>query len=153
MKKLRLFLFTCVIAVTLSACQNQNPPQVIPRSSDSSAQPATSTNEVESETVTSQYVPYDQGQVAQAATSGKAVLFFHAPWCPTCKAADADITKNSANIPKGVIIFKTDYDTETDLKKKYAITYQHTFVQVDSQGDEITKWNGGGVKEIISNIK
>lgn len=56
-------------------------------------------------------------------------------------------------IPAGVVVFKTDYDSSTDLKKKYAITYQHTFVLVDPNGNEIKKWNGGGVAEIIKNTQ
>ena len=40
-----------------------------------------------------------------------------------------------------------------DLAKKYGITYQHTFVQIDSQGKEVTKWNGGQTDELAANIK
>ena len=29
-----------------------------------------------------------------------------------------------------------------DLKKKYGVVYQHTFVQVDKDGNLIKKWSG-----------
>lgn len=79
------------------------------------------------------------------------VLFFHASWCPNCKAADADIMKNIGQLPKNTVIFKVDYDQETALKKMYGITMQHTFVLVDDKGKALKKWAGGGLKEIAMN--
>ncbi|MFC3831322.1 MULTISPECIES: peroxiredoxin family protein [Deinococcus] len=85
-----------------------------------------------------------------AARTTQRVLFFHATWCPNCKRADADITKNLAKLPAGIVVFKTDYDRETALKKQYGIAYQHTFVLVDAQGKALKKWAGGGLKEIMA---
>ena len=100
----------------------------------------------------SQYVGYSQ-TAFDAAAGKKRVLFFHAPWCPTCRPADAAFQKDAALIPEGVVLFKTDYDTSDVLKKKYKITYQHTFVQVDASGNEVTNWNGGQLDELIANVK
>ena len=88
-----------------------------------------------------------------AAKGEKRVLFFHATWCPNCKQADADINANLKNLPKDIVIFKTDYDKEVALKKQYGITYQHTFVLVDEKGTAIRKWAGGGLKQIVSNAE
>jgi len=88
-----------------------------------------------------------------AAKGKKRVYFFHAPWCPTCQAADAEFQADIDTIPKNVEVFKTDYDSSKELKQKYSITYQHTFVQVDENGQEVTKWNGGGLEELIANTK
>jgi thiol-disulfide isomerase/thioredoxin len=100
------------------------------------------------------YEDYDASKIAMAATNGKAVLFFHAGWCPTCRGLNSDIEKNLSKIPNGVTIFKTDYDTQTALKKKYGITYQHTMVQVDAQGNQITKWSGSPtLADLVSKIK
>ncbi len=85
--------------------------------------------------------------------SQKRVLFFHASWCPTCKIANAEFESRTSEIPEDVIVFKTDYDSESELKAKYGITYQHTFVLVDSDGNEIKKWNGGGIAELMANTK
>jgi thiol-disulfide isomerase/thioredoxin len=76
------------------------------------------------------------------ADKGDVVLFFKASWCPTCKALDGDIKANMGSIPSGVTILEVNYDTETALKQKYAVTYQHTLVQVDSKGAQIAKWSG-----------
>jgi thiol-disulfide isomerase/thioredoxin len=82
----------------------------------------------------------------------KNVLFFHASWCPTCRAADANIKANLLSIPSGLTIHQVDYDSSTELKKKYGVTYQHTFVQVDESGTLIKKWSGGGLDEIKAEI-
>ena len=87
------------------------------------------------------YEPYSADNFAKAST-GKIVLFFHAGWCPECRALDADIIKRSKEIPADLTILKVDYDTATDLKQKYGVTYQNTFVQVDTHGTLIQKWSG-----------
>lgn len=100
------------------------------------------------------YVDYSTTALAKAtANNGKAVLFFHAKWCPTCKAANENIVSKLDQIPKNLTILKTDYDTEKKLKEKYGITYQHTFVQIDATGKELAKWNGGGLDEILAHLQ
>ena len=81
------------------------------------------------------------------------MLFFHATWCPTCKAADTDIRGKLSELPKDVVVFKTDYDKEVALKTQYSVTYQHTFVLVDSAGKALKKWNGGSMADMLSNLK
>lgn len=87
------------------------------------------------------YEEYDPTKISRA-KDGQVILFFHASWCPSCRALNADIEKNLDAIPEKVSILKTNYDTETELKKKYGITYQHTLVQVDQNGAMIKKWSG-----------
>lgn len=87
------------------------------------------------------YQDYAPAKLASAKT-GKVVLFFKASWCPTCKAVDADITQNLDQIPGNIRILKVDYDNSTELKAKYGVTYQHTFVQVDADGKLLKKWSG-----------
>lgn len=87
------------------------------------------------------YVAYDPAKLAMA-QEGKVILFFRASWCPTCRALDADIKTNAQSIPAGVAILDVDYDQYGDLKKKYGVTYQHTLVQVDAQGNELKQWSG-----------
>jgi len=78
----------------------------------------------------------------QSTTGNKAVLFFAASWCPTCKALELDIRNNISSIPSNLAILRVDYDTSTTLKTKYGVTYQHTLIQVDSNGNEIRRWFG-----------
>ncbi len=87
------------------------------------------------------YEAYSADKLSRA-ENGDVVLFFHASWCPSCRGLNKDIENNLASIPGGVTILKTDYDKETELKKKYGVTYQHTLVQVDKDGNLIKKWSG-----------
>lgn len=99
------------------------------------------------------YEAYSAEKLARA-ESGDVVLFFHASWCPYCRALDTDIEKNLNNIPENVSILKVDYDKEADLKKKYGVTYQHTFVQVDKDGNMIKKWSGSAtLARLLAEIK
>ena len=98
------------------------------------------------------YVAYSK-TAFDAAKGKRRVYFFHAPWCPTCRPADAEFQAKADSIPADVVMFKTDYDSSTDLKKQYNVTYQHTFVAVDDTGREVSKWNGGGIAELIANTK
>lgn len=92
-------------------------------------------------------------------TGGRRVLFFYADWCPTCRPVDRELRDKENEIPGDVTIYRINYnDTATDteekdLAEKYSITYQHTFVQIDGEGEEIAKWNGGGLSEVIGNMK
>ncbi len=88
------------------------------------------------------------------AKSGKVVLFFRASWCPTCAALHKDITYSLDAIPENVLILDVNYDTETALKQKYGVTYQHTFVQVDADGNVIKKWSGSeNLKKLVAEIQ
>ncbi len=100
-----------------------------------------------------QYMPYDASKLAFA-KEGKVVLFFNASWCPTCKAIDADIKASIKDIPANTLILSVDYDSSKDLKVKYGVTTQHTFVQVDANGNSLNKWVGGNTLEkVLANIK
>lgn len=85
--------------------------------------------------------------------NGPVVYFFKASWCPTCQALQKELDSSIGSLPSGTTIITVDYDNSSALKTKYAITYQHTLVQIDATGKEIAKWQGGGVSEIIKNIK
>lgn len=109
--------------------------------------------------LSSTYVDYSpevltQAELAQE-SGRKVVLFFHAKWCPFCIAADKDFKANigTDKFPKNVTLIKTDYDSQTELKKKYGVTTQHTFVQIDSNGNQITKWISGETPDLTKNLK
>lgn len=87
------------------------------------------------------YEDYSSEKISMA-TTGKMVLFFHADWCPFCRSLDQNLQSNLENIPEGISILKVDYDTSQDLRVKYGVTTQHTFVQVDENGNEIAQWTG-----------
>ena len=100
------------------------------------------------------YKDYSAAEVlAEQAAGQKVVLYFYAPWCPFCRAADADFKANPDKIPAGVTVLKTLYDSETALKQKYGVTYQHTFVQIDNNGNQVTKWVSGDTGFLVKNVK
>lgn len=101
----------------------------------------------------SRYVAYTADARAKANQKGRAVLFFTASWCPTCRAADVEYRANLDKIPSDVTVLLVNYDTEGALKQKYNITYQHTFVQVDGNGKQVTRWSGGAVDELLANLR
>jgi thiol-disulfide isomerase/thioredoxin len=82
------------------------------------------------------YTAYSAEAVAK--TAGRKILFFHAPWCPQCRALEQSI--QSETIPAKVTIFKVDYDSSTTLRQKYGVTIQTTLVEVDSNGNLIQKY-------------
>lgn len=96
-----------------------------------------------------QYIAYDASKIAFA-KDGKVVLFFNASWCPQCKAIDADIKASLSDIPADTLILNVDYDSNKDLRTKYGVTTQHTFVQVDENGNSKGLWVGGNTLEEVT---
>lgn len=82
------------------------------------------------------YVDYSPDVVATA--QGTKILFFHAPWCPQCRALEADI--KAKGLPAGLTIIKVDYDSNQSLRQKYGVTIQTTLIKIDDQGDLIKKY-------------
>jgi thioredoxin 1 len=100
------------------------------------------------------YEAYTAEKLAAFSKTGSVVLFFHAPWCPYCRATDADILANVSKIPEGLHILKADYDSETALKVKYGVTTQTTFVVVGGDMTKKTTWTGQStLAEIVSKVK
>lgn len=106
----------------------------------------------------SRYLVYQDTALTEI-SGNRRVLFFYANWCPTCIPADRNFNANQDQIPEDVVVIRINYnDQETsadekDLAKQYGITYQHTFVQIDENGQEVAKWNGGQIEELLSNLK
>ena len=85
------------------------------------------------------------------ASMNPTVLFFAADWCPSCQADLKDINANGSRLGQ-VNVVVVDYDKSADLKAKYGITAQDTFVQIDQMGAKLAIWNGGGVDGILKNL-
>ena len=66
---------------------------------------------------------------------------------------EADIQNNMASIGDNLLILRVDYDNSEELKSKYSIDFQHSFVQVDASGQELNKWYGSlNVKDIQNKL-
>ena len=88
------------------------------------------------------YEPYTAAKASTYTQTGTVILFFHAPWCPLCVATEADITAHLADIPTGFHILKVDYDAATELKQRYGVTVQTTFVVLDTNQNKVSSWTG-----------
>jgi thiol-disulfide isomerase/thioredoxin len=84
------------------------------------------------------YEQYEQDPSKYADT--EVVLHFSAPWCPTCVATNESLEE--AGVPAGLTVVTVDYDSSQDLKQRYGVTTQHTFVQIDESGEEKTRFTG-----------
>ena len=81
------------------------------------------------------------------------VLFFNAAWCSTCKVARDNFESSLDQIPADLTIVVVDFDNSTELRKRYGVTVQHTFVQIDASGEAITKWSGSTtIDEIVEQL-
>lgn len=89
-----------------------------------------------------------QSKKATYDAAGDVVIFFHASWCPTCKRADGNLRDQP--LPAGLTVVKTDYDSNDELKARYGVTVQHTFVQVDPSGEALAKFTGSDTAEEIA---
>lgn len=81
-------------------------------------------------TFSATYTDYEAG----AGAGQKHVLFFHAPWCPTCVKWEGKVKENMDNLNANVVIYKADYDSAEDLKAQYEITKQSTVVYINADG-------------------
>ncbi|MDC0506130.1 thioredoxin domain-containing protein [Candidatus Gracilibacteria bacterium] len=89
------------------------------------------------------FLDYDSSLLGQ---NEDTVLFFHASWCPSCRSAEKNI--NSTGVDD-YLLLKVDYDSNKDLRTKYRVRSQHTFVQVDADGEYVTSWTGSSSAESI----
>jgi len=94
------------------------------------------------------FADYEGNKAAYDSTD--VVLFFNAAWCSTCKVARDNIESDLSAIPSDLTIVLVDFDSAQDLRKKYGVTVQHTFVQVDPAGNELAKWASSLTTEEIA---
>ena len=124
------------------------------RESDASSASARSEIEEPKEEISAGvYRDYSDTAVARSLEEERdVVLFFHAIWCPTCKNLDRRLKE--ATIPNGVSIFKVDFDSEKELKRRYGVRSKHTLIQIDSEREPINIWFGSpSAESVFDNIQ
>lgn len=100
-----------------------------------------------------EYLTY-ASYLAQSVKYDRKIFFFHASWCPDCRALDADIRAHLADIPYDVEIIQVDYDSATALRDQFGVTSQHTLVQVDKEGLLAKKWTGSAtLSDLLAQLK
>ncbi|MBI2079726.1 redoxin domain-containing protein [Candidatus Micrarchaeota archaeon] len=110
------------------------------------------------------YSPFEKSKYGEAKSSGKIIfLEFYANWCPICAIQEPEIEDAFKEINNPNLIgFRVNYnDGETDadeisLAKEFGITYQHTHVILDENGNVVVKslesWSKDKIKEEIEKV-
>ena len=79
------------------------------------------------------------------------VYFFAATWCPDCQATYKDLKVNFGMLPMDFKLVIVNYDKNPDLRKRYGITAQHTFLTLGPAGEKKKVWAGSvTVAEIVA---
>jgi thiol-disulfide isomerase/thioredoxin len=140
-----------IAAIVVSSMIMKTPEQ--PPAAPVAAQPTPEQQPPATESKPAPGVYAEYSEEALKTTSGTKVIFFHAPWCPQCRELDKSIKAGS--IPPDVTIFKVDYDSNQDLRKKYGVTIQTTLVKVDDTGALVKKYvayNKPNLQALIENL-
>ncbi len=137
-------LTACGATVTGATSTTSEAPAALASPTSGTASPApTVTPTTDASTNKGVYIDYATYSAAPADYAGtNTVLFFSATWCPTCQITEKDIAANMDALPDNLTLVHVDYDSAGDLRKRYEIRVQHTFVQVDSSGTAIKSWTG-----------
>jgi thioredoxin 1 len=94
----------------------------------------------------------NDAQVRSLAAEGPTVIFFHARWCPSCHAAAREFSDRWQEVKPGIALVVADYDRHTELKARYGVTYQDTYVRVGADGQRLRIWNGGAIAALNANV-
>lgn len=148
MKKYLLPLALSAIIV-LGGCSQANSSSDAMSSAKSSSS-ATS----HSDSASQSYITYDQYQASKDKyADSKVVLFFNAKWCPACRAINEALTSDPGKIPAKTTVVSVDYDQHTDLRQRYGVTTQHTFVQIDTNGEKTRQWVSTSVDDLLKELQ
>lgn len=148
MKKYLLPLALSAVIV-LGGCSQANSSSDAMSSAKSSSS-ATS----HSDSASQSYITYDQYQASKDKyADSKVVLFFNAKWCPACRAINEALTSDPGKIPTKTTVVSVDYDQHTDLRQRYGVTTQHTFVQIDTNGEETRQWVSTSVDALLKELQ
>jgi thiol-disulfide isomerase/thioredoxin len=132
-----LLLAGCAAGETPGVADSAPPVTAPPVETTPAPEPSEGAEDTDAETASQpgNYTEYYDGAIEE--TPGTKVLFFHASWCPKCRALEEDI--EASQIPDNVTIFKVDFDTATALRQQYGVTQQTTIVYVDDDGAALAK--------------
>ena len=103
---------------------------------------------------TTGYISYETYSASpEKYSASNVVLFYNAYWCSTCKAARDGFESGMDTMPEDLTIVLVDFDENTEMRKKHDVIVQHTFVQIDSAGNELQRWYGSTtVAELVEKI-
>lgn len=147
-----VILGAALFGVLLLAKPAESPVQMgvaSPAQAEEADRPATTAEQSAESLPGGRYADYGESEIA-ARGYDETILFFYASWCPECRAFDEAIRES--NLQPGVQILKVNYDTATDLRQKYGVTLQSSFVSVNDNGEKIVYWQGYGKDKSVDAI-
>ena len=152
---MKLLLLTIMFAIILSGCVAQyntdiaNQPTETPEEIEQpQAETQVSSTSHQGEVIageTTKYIRYSKSDYEKALAEDKAVyLYFYANWCPICRAERPSILQafNEMNAEDaiGFEVHYNDNEVTNDDKtitKGFGISYQHTTIILDKDGNEV----------------
>ena len=143
--------FLMISSALLAACNTPAPEVVKTETVEETATVETKT-ETTTQTEAPEYIAYSQEKYDELLGKKPFALFFHAPWCPTCRGMEKAITEELTTFPKGAKILKADFDSEKALKEKYGITVQSTVVIIDAEGKALKTLAAPDNEELIEEL-
>ena len=153
MKKYLLPLVLSAV-IALGGCSQMNSSPDAMSSDAMSPAPSPSAAMSHSEAASQSYITYDQYQASKDKyADSKVVLFFNATWCPDCRAINEALTSDPGKIPAGTTVVSVDYDQHADLRQRYGVTMQHTFVQINSSGDKVRQWASTSTDGLLKELQ
>lgn len=73
--------------------------------------------------------PFTSEAFKSAMAEGKTtLLFFHAAWCPVCRAQEPKVMAHLNGEHRDVVAFKVDYDSNMPLRQELKVDKQSTLI-------------------------
>ncbi len=113
----------------------------------------------------SEYLSFNQARYDKSKQEGKTIfLEFAADWCPSCQSQHPKNVEAFEQLKdKEIIGFRVNFkDSNTDedevnLAKEFGITYQHTRIILNSEGEVVQKatgeWSSGQIIEELKKVE
>lgn len=100
------------------------------------------------------YRPYSMAHFAALPADAQVVLFFTADDCGRCTETDIALGAALQQIPADVFIYTVQYNEAIQLRRQYAVTSPHTFVQIDTLGNVVQRWRGSlDLESILARLR